>query len=413
MKHSIKWLFLLTIFLSACSAGNEQTKNPAAETQECIGDVEAFIYQLPTGLFFNIPEDIEGVLPKPSWEFVFEIPADSMDSYAYIETTREKNGEQEIWILIDAHYIVYQPGLDDHFIVPNNPQNASDIVKSVLSVEQLVVAQDGRLWGRNIIHGDKINGLGQIPLFSVYNEEKKQFELIDSDFQFNGSLLQNYCCVSYLEPGLLVETDANNNYWIFHPTNGLFKFDPVKQTIDEFHELDNLQFNDAAIALDDTIFLHEMEDWFNLRLNRGELLEFNPETRVLKPLRTPIRPWPDYGKIIATIDGNVWLGIHGYYSPNGIWHLKNSHPIGYITLGSDTEKYNWQQAGLISQSSNGYLWFSNNVWEGLGQSGTAWLDPETGEGCWFTSYGGNVVEDSQGTYWIVVDGKLYKNDELN
>ena len=243
----------------------------------------------PQGFSITFQMILRVSFPSLHAKFVFEIPADSMDSYAYIETAREKDGEQQIWILTDAHYIVYQPGLDDHFIVPKYPQNASDIVKSVLSVEQLVVAQDGSVWGRNIIHGDKTNGLGQIPLFSVYNEEKKQFELIDSEFKFNGSYLQDYYCTYYIEPRLLIETDANNNYWIFHPTNGLYKFDPAKQTLDEFHELDNLRFCDAAIAPDGTIFLQILEDdntiWTSrLKLHRGELLKFNPETKILKPL---------------------------------------------------------------------------------------------------------------------------------
>lgn len=414
MKSATKWLFfVLIIFLAACSAGNEQAKSPAAETQECIGDVEDFIYQLPTGLFYNIPDDIEGVLPKPSWEFVLEIPADSMDSYAYIETTREKDGKQEIWILTDAHYIVYQPELDEHFVVSKHPQNTSDIEQSALKVEQLVLAKDSRLWGRNTIDGS-LNGLRQAPLFSFYNEEKKQFELIDSEFQFKADLLQDWIsCASYHERGLLVVNDFNDHFWVFHPTDGLFIFDPVAQTINEFHELDNLRLCNAAITPDGTALLQKVEKWSSWRLDEGEILKFDPNTKTLETVDRPFLPWPDYGKMVASNDGSIYLGIHGYYTTNGNWHLMNPHPVAYIDLGKSSVTFNWQQPDLMSQSSNGYLWFSNIVHDSLGQSGTAWLDPETGEGCWFTSYGGKVVEDSQGTYWIVVDGKLYKNSELN
>ena len=42
--------------------------------------------------------------------------------------------------------------------------------------------------------------------------------------------------------------------------------------------------------------------------------------------------------------------------------------------------------------------------------GTAWYDPETGEGCMFTNIHGTIIEDDEQVLWMLLDEKLYKVD---
>jgi hypothetical protein len=40
-------------------------------------------------------------------------------------------------------------------------------------------------------------------------------------------------------------------------------------------------------------------------------------------------------------------------------------------------------------------------------TGMAWLDPDSGEGCWFTTEIGSIFEDSQKRAWFVAGDRLY------
>jgi hypothetical protein len=41
-------------------------------------------------------------------------------------------------------------------------------------------------------------------------------------------------------------------------------------------------------------------------------------------------------------------------------------------------------------------------------TGTAWYNPETGEGCMFTSFSARITEDDQQQLWMFAGGKLYR-----
>ena len=61
------------------------------------------------------------------------------------------------------------------------------------------------------------------------------------------------------------------------------------------------------------------------------------------------------------------------------------------------------------ESTDGRIWFHiarSDEWKTI-RSGTAWFDPVTREGCWFTSEAGPLAEDPAGNLWLLIDGVLY------
>jgi hypothetical protein len=104
--------------------------------------------------------------------------------------------------------------------------------------------------------------------------------------------------------------------------------------------------------------------------------------------------------------GRLWLGAMGYMETDGSLYLL--HPDAPMVWENRSEFLYWSPPTLLLESSNGLLWYSEYHDMSLLGEGTAWYDPETGEGCLFTNVASNVVEDEDKQLWMVADGKLYR-----
>ena len=62
---------------------------------------------------------------------------------------------------------------------------------------------------------------------------------------------------------------------------------------------------------------------------------------------------------------------------------------------------------IMLESSNGVLWFDRFT-DNSQVDGTAWYNPETGQGCMFTNLVSTIAEDANHTLWFVARERLYK-----
>ena len=106
------------------------------------------------------------------------------------------------------------------------------------------------------------------------------------------------------------------------------------------------------------------------------------------------------------IDNKGWLDFTNPAKP--IWYEIIPSPVfltndGWfdIRIGDgQISKYGWLVPSEISQSTNGWFWFTTGRDD--------WLNPKKGEWCLFTTGSSPVVEDNDRNLWIVVFDKLYK-----
>ncbi|RMG89127.1 MAG: hypothetical protein D6712_02330, partial [Chloroflexi bacterium] len=125
----------------------------------------------------------------------------------------------------------------------------------------------------------------------------------------------------------------------------------------------------------------------------------------------PISPlpddWPIFRGIAIDTQGTLWLGATGYRTADEQWHLLHPNPGLFLEHAGELL---WSPPHLMLASSDNRLWYikafdSTPAWEG-----TAWYDPETGEGCMFTNLPGYIVEDDHQRLWMIVNNTLYQYD---
>ena len=205
-----------------------------------------------------------------------------------------------------------------------------------------------------------------------------------------------------------MDHELNSIIWIVHWREVLYSYDPTQGESNHYEILLDTMVHDMEVSPSGIIYFKLLSHWSDFDLSPGELFKFNPRTDKLSEIETPLMPWPNFGKLLSTENGTLWIGIHGYQLKDGSWHLNNPRPRAYINRGQSTERYNWDQPDLIMQSSNGYLWYTNYSYDTLSVNGSAWYNPKTDNGCWFSSYGKKMAEDSNKTLWMVFNGKLFR-----
>jgi hypothetical protein len=182
------------------------------------------------------------------------------------------------------------------------------------------------------------------------------------------------------------------------------------QTTEQEIDLSGFYVTQAVSSLDGTIYFEKYTDRIYstetfFRLVEGMLFQFSPETKEVVPLDIPDEPWPIFSGMLVDRARNLWLGAIGYREPDGTWYLIHPDPEGYFKHAGDAY---WAPPRLILQSSDGILWYQKALDSDLRAEGTAWYDPQTGEGCMFTNLAADIIEDSEQQLWLVADGKLYK-----
>lgn len=179
-----------------------------------------------------------------------------------------------------------------------------------------------------------------------------------------------------------------------------------------------MNFSDAyigytALSPDGSIYFTKVDgktdtQGYFFRIVPDVLFQFEPKTNEIKPIPLPKEEWPSFSGLMIDHANRIWLGSIGYRDTNGTWHLVHPDPKHFfdaVDQGYWSEV--WGMPSPVLESSDGTIWFNKNVDSGHGIDGLAWYKPESGTGCEFTTYPGNIIEDANRTLWLLADGKLY------
>lgn len=384
------------VLTSSLPAVLSPTPTFSGETSSCIHTFEQFIF---TPDVWASQPGVGYIPPSTPWQIEGNLP--TPDSMAYISTMRSIGDIRELWI-IGEEIMVYSPDTKLWKTIPRKYPEVG------ASMNQFFKTQDGKIWARtrwDFNNAHPISDQNKRPFLSLYNDATQKFEIITDELEINWirlDSLQTY----YLPPVIVL--DQHDIFWIFQTDGTIYQFNPkslvlIKQNI-SFH---GFRINQAVAAPDGSIYLQKDRDDFDrLVLMDGDLLQFIPESGKIMELVAPSEAWPAiWGRNSLFVDraNRLWLNNLGYREPDGTWHTMFSEMPRYL---ENPGQPLWSMPALDFESSDGRLWF-HRFEDGLAD-GTAWYDPNTGQGCVFTNTRADVVEDTDQTLWMLSDSKLYK-----
>lgn len=376
----------------------------------CIKPFPEFAYSGPN---LNQGADAKIIAPSQPWQIETTLPFHESEGYFVssidTEATRSVNGHQEIWLIEHLFptesrkreknlFLIYYPESQEWKFI------SADIGTTGLFVQDLFVTSDGSIWGK--IVWNSINpSLKEVPVLSKFDDDKQRFEFL------NGVLKIPWAennAPYFPWPEIIV--DSRDIFWFFVQNDGLYRYDPVSQRTEKQASLPNLGITQATLSLDGSIYfeiynekVYSEESFF--RIVDGMLFQFIPDTKEIITLKIPTEPWPIFSGMLVDSNARLWLGAIGYREQNGTWHLIHPNPKQY--LAASAGDIYMAPPSLMLESSDGVLWYQKPL-DDIRASGTAWYDPQTGDGCMFTNLATNIVEDSLRQLWLVGNGKLYK-----
>ncbi len=400
--YKLKWLFLvLLIFLLLIFVMTRRQLRINGMT--CIKPFHEFAY-LPD----ETPRPISEVLPGHSWQVEATIPGpeNATDSFSdiQIELARTKNGEGEIWLY--QHPLYSQDGTvskEGSFTIYHPQSQTWGEVPALigdtnLAVSKLFVASDGTVWGGiSIRQPHPISPTD--PVLGRFNESTQQFEAAVGGLEIPITVEQGL--ISEL---IEIVLDKEDIFWIFGPDDSIYRYDPEAQTTERYAGLPRTDMVSLSTALASDGSIYFRDSFFS---EAEELLfQFFPETREFVALEVPREPWDFSGGLLVDHRDRLWLGAMGYMERDGSLHLLHRNALK--AWENRSEFLYWSLPTLLFESSNGLLWYAEYHDMSLLGEGTAWYDPETGEGCLFTNLASNIVEDAEKQLWMVANGKLYR-----
>lgn len=424
--------FAICIVLSACNGKNsveekapiplkngtevlvEFTPTPTSQTpqtsepviiEECLGTFEDFSYNPK---YYRQAYSADNIIPTQyPWKTKLVFPTEHFQIY-FFSGLQEVDGQTIIWlqrlkftyppyIEIEFEYILYFPDTGEVKHIP------SENLGSTSRVRHIFFAEDGTVWGKNELKYSKDGKLIDIPMLSKFNWEGLRFEFDESGL--NGSSFPK----EMEEVGAhRMFLDNNNIFWFFVEDDGIYSYEPATREITRHVDI-------SPGFLSHVLFTPENGIFFIIEIfehSEQPIFRYSPQTRELEV----------YGETVSGIGYDrssgllmdsleqLWLGSYGWLDKNGVWHL--IHRDLDPELNPDLEDpglfiHSSITTTIFYESTNGYIWFLKH-WEST--EGMAWLDPKTGESCWFTNVNGFIQEGPGQIMWLLLDDKLISYD---
>lgn len=393
MKNVTKCLlFYLSItciiLLNSCGRAPVKHANDA-----CIPPVERLAFPLDANSSSN--EVRPEILPLGDWQFQAALPKASKRENTPQIIARSK----EVWILPLLGTEVFRYRTDTK---KWKTYRAIDTIAAV--PRNLFLTRNEALWGLGVITKDLDSEI-EVSFLSRYNDQVDQFESVRDI----GGILDNVLVISSPQ---YVSEDEMGQFWFFasSPSDedvGLYSFDPSSQKAEKHLSLP------PGLVYAGPVAKNEDEIWFYSGGSERQLLKYSASTHQVEPYYGP-PSFEEIGHITLLFsdkDGKIWLDNKGWLdfkeAEHPTWYEIIRSPVFLTDNGwypnSDgvPSRYGWSVPFSISQSSNGWFWFTTI-------HGIIRLDPKKEEWCMFTTGSSPVVEDNEGNIWIVVFDKLYK-----
>jgi hypothetical protein len=422
----MKNILLITLWITLISLSDllvAQNTSVASQDEQCIQSFDDFAYHSSSRKLE------ENVTYLPHWQIEAELPRKEVsddspfDYYQGLEVSLAKfhNGQEEIWITGGIYdykrmqtnpiIIVYYPDSHDwEYVIPN-------IGDTGLYAKELFLDSNGVIWGRTTwepIQERRV--LGKFPVLSRFDEHTRRFEIAEGVLE--ESPIQRplgrdqTVYVSEHRAMIILDDDM---FWIIIGDDGIYRYDPSMQVTEKQADLHGIFIDSAALSPDGSIYFWTGDNGVKpdiidlFATASGNLSQFIPQTRKIVSLGMPGTPnamWPRFSALLVDSNGTLWMGSSGFRDVDGNWHLMHPNPEEFI---ENDRNYPWRLPWPIYESSDGKIWFKKWLDQDGRGEGTAWYDPQLGEGCLITSYAANIIEDANQQLWMVVDGILYSN----
>jgi hypothetical protein len=403
----LEGVLIILAFGIAASACNPHQTSVSANDQ-CIGSFDSFAYTVPDKDSSSSlaptpplePWQIEAILPEE-----FTSVSHPFSSFS-LEATRSTKDHTEIWVKNSYYvsdekfyqYLVYDTFTKEWKVIP------AALGNSGLFAQELYVTNDGTVWAQNFFDGN--HPITNVPsVLSKYSEEAGRFELEPAIQGIPAARIDS----GNLPHWSKVLLDSDEVFWILVDGDGIYSYQPSSQEIKRHTALPDSEIREVAIAPSGGIYFDIYpKDWTSVNIQNDELFQFATTTGEIMAIRSPSGFWPRYGRMLVEHNGRLWLDTVGWREANGAWHRIYANPLLYFWNMKWKADYRWHTPSIILESSDGRLWFRKRLTE-TKPWGMAWYDPQTGEGCWFTTEDANIVEDNQHTLRMIAGGKIYKN----
>ncbi|HEX2909091.1 MAG TPA: hypothetical protein VHO69_19615 [Phototrophicaceae bacterium] len=399
------YLFLISIISGWLDSSQIKAQNEVGN-RECLETFETFAYA-------SYPQNPRVIEPSShsSWYKVASLPSQINQDFPIfnqVRVTRMTDDSEEVWITGNGvGFAVYDVNHQEWKLIPRT------VFSTDYVVGQLFVANDGAIWGQNIPTGQHVNPeFQEIPLLSRFNETTTRFE-IPADTMHGSVLPQRASSIPQFAgstiPHILVDNDGL--FWLIVSNDGIYKFDPVLETYERQSGLD-FSVSQAALSTDGSLYLWSPNTQIppsasfreRLTLPSDSIWHFSLEARSFALIDLPDRDWPIFNGMLVAQSGQLWLGAIGFRDLDHTWHLIHPNIDEYL---DNAGNYKWGPPRLITESSDGRLWYVRDT-DGAGE-GTAWYDPQLGEGCLIMHHAANIVEDANQQLWMVANGHLYRH----
>jgi len=357
---------------------------PANFLSECLPPIETFEYKFGEVPFdFDWSEVTAITLPPVAWQKTTNIPDASS-----LTLIQSRNDETIFWLRANklVRYRVTGGNWNEGSLLPGPTDNAGI---------SLFLDRKNNVWGARY---NEFNSGDPFGLLNRYNEQTNQWEPVALDLANQDKLATSH-----------VEVDDQGKFWLLEMEGEgykLFRFDPetgiVERHLTEFTLHNTFTISQSvlyitAVSSDPTpryLLLKYPLDGSAVKV------EYIPQYLYYSYQRFEYPP----ERLFVDKEQRVWIGARGWLDlVANEWHFIIPDPV-FLTVLMGAGDWRWDEPDITYETPDGLLWHES-------LRGTGWVDPESGKWCVFTSYRSNVLADSQGNLWILVDEWLYRLEQ--
>ncbi len=428
MVNNIKYIFIC-LLLCSCNLKYEQTMGTVSSKDEtvpiqkhstlqstiigipteeyslnignekCVGTFEDFSFSL---IDENGNRGMAPIYPMKPWNKVFEFQPDGYE-YSLIGISINK-GIAEIWVLG-----VYQEGDQKKYkylIYDTEEGVITEISSYVGTINNLVgnfiFLNDGTIIGRNFPNQIDVDKIQSIPLLSIYDRKNMEFQVDEKSIKITQGQDESH----QIGKGVLIKEGANGIVWFAIPYDGIYSYNSDSgENIKHVDIPDDSYVDELTISSDGNIYYLLWPDLPVIMDGFRNVYQYSIETGIQSIFAKVETLSLGSGSLMMDHNNNLWLGVISAIDIRGVQTIFHPEYDEYkeVINKSGSEDY-FSNTRLVAESSNNRLWFTKNY---STKNGTAWLDTNTNEGCWFTTFSGNVFEDNNQQMWFLAGNKLY------
>jgi len=346
--------------------------------------------------------------------------------------SRTVNGKQEIWLAIRAYPQVYDQPMFGVYHVDDGsltlvPRRIGEEF-SVSMANELMVDDNGTIWASTgqytgerilILPGMEDPYPSTYASVAVFDDAIRRFVPFSSVPQISVEFSDESGWERRVDVNRTqLVIDANGVPWLFTEANDVYRFDSTTNTFQWVQQLDETFYIRVLAMLDDNMLIFrrarsEEFIWAQVLPVEEYIFELNPITGELQGIPKPPIALDTGHLIFVDRYNRTWFSAMAYLQ-DGQWTVVNPDPEQTQDfLGQVRFPIVWTFPTPILSDSAGRLWFETRGDNNFGTHGTAWLDPETGNGCKFTNSTSNIIEDHNGFLWLFdpVTRALYRSAE--